>query len=369
MSFLSGIGKLVFLLYRKAQIERHELDYLFWECTLRCNLNCLHCGSDCLKCSGIDDMPIEDFTEQLRLIKKEWPQKKLTVCITGGEPLLRVDLENAGREIVRLGYRWGIVTNAMLMTKERFSSLMDAGMSSISFSLDGFKNEHNHLRNNPQCYQRVMQAIETALEIQRDKKRSLVFDVITCVHKGNIKILREFRESLIENGITDWRIFSIFPEGRAGLNDLSLTSREYVELMEFIKETRQYRTEDGKSIHLNYSCEGYLEKYELKVRDYFFFCRAGVNVGSIMCDGNASGCLSVRSKAFIQGNIYETSFPEIWKTRYRNMRDRSWAKCGKCAKCKSFKRCLGNGLHLHRDDCSEPARCNMALIRNEMASK
>lgn len=77
MSFLSGIGKLVFLLYRKAQVERHELDYLFWECTLRCNLNCLHCGSDCLKCSGIDDMPVEDFTEQLRLIKKNGLKKNL----------------------------------------------------------------------------------------------------------------------------------------------------------------------------------------------------------------------------------------------------------------------------------------------------
>ena len=28
-------------------VAEHRLDTLFWECTLRCNLSCRHCGSDC----------------------------------------------------------------------------------------------------------------------------------------------------------------------------------------------------------------------------------------------------------------------------------------------------------------------------------
>lgn len=28
-------------------IKEHPLRQLFWECTLRCNLHCRHCGSDC----------------------------------------------------------------------------------------------------------------------------------------------------------------------------------------------------------------------------------------------------------------------------------------------------------------------------------
>ena len=27
-------------------VAEHRLDTLFWECTLRCNLSCRHCGSD-----------------------------------------------------------------------------------------------------------------------------------------------------------------------------------------------------------------------------------------------------------------------------------------------------------------------------------
>ena len=38
-------------------IAAHPLRQLFWECTLRCNLHCRHCGSDCKKIAGYQDMP------------------------------------------------------------------------------------------------------------------------------------------------------------------------------------------------------------------------------------------------------------------------------------------------------------------------
>ena len=41
--------------------REHPLRDLFWECTLRCNMACRHCGSDCLKESMVPDMPFADF--------------------------------------------------------------------------------------------------------------------------------------------------------------------------------------------------------------------------------------------------------------------------------------------------------------------
>ena len=46
-------------------VAEHRLDTLFWECTLRCNLSCRHCGSDCRVDPGVRDMPIEDFLKVL----------------------------------------------------------------------------------------------------------------------------------------------------------------------------------------------------------------------------------------------------------------------------------------------------------------
>lgn len=353
-----GLRQIIFNSYRKSVTKKHILNYLFWECTLKCNLNCLHCGSDCTKQSDVKDMPVEDFVKVLDNIKANGI-KDLTVCITGGEPLMRKDLEVAGKSIFEHGYRWGIVTNAMLLTPERFSSLLNSGMGSISFSIDGLKEEHTYLRRHPQSYEKVVNAIKMAVSVQQKYPHRLVFDVITCVHHGNLEILPQLRQHLIDLGVTQWRIFSIFPEGRGGQNkdDLSLTSEKYRQLMDFIVDTR--KNYDDK-IHLNYSCEGYLGKYELKARDFFFFCRGGINVGSVMCDGSCSACLSVRSPDFIQGNIYNNNFDfmDIWNNKYDNMRNRTWAKHGKCAKCKKWNNCLGNGLHLHHDMQCEVAHCN-----------
>lgn len=352
----------VFRLYRHAVRREHELSYLFWECTLRCNLNCLHCGSDCLKESAVPDMPLADFVKALDGIKAKNPVSNMTVCITGGEPLLRADLEQAGVAIRRLGFNWCMVSNGLAMTKERFDSLIKSGLGGMSLSIDGLEEEHTYLRRNPDSFRAVSHAINLCVERHAKYPRLFLFDVITCVHKGNLAVLPKLRDFLISKGVQGWRLFTIFPSGRAASDDLSLSSEEYRRLMDFIVETRSYHTADGKSIHANYSCEGYLGDYELKVRDYFFFCRGGINVGSIMCDGSISACLSVRSPSFIQGNIYKDDFMDVWNNRFQNMRNRSWAKIGECAQCKNWRWCEGNGLHLHKDDHSECAYCNLEMI-------
>ena len=55
----------LFRLFRDNETRVHELNYLFWECTTRCNLHCRHCGSDCSVQSREPDMPLQDFLRAL----------------------------------------------------------------------------------------------------------------------------------------------------------------------------------------------------------------------------------------------------------------------------------------------------------------
>lgn len=333
------------------EVAEHRLDTLFWEMTLRCNLQCQHCGSDCRSNAAIPDMPLSDFLKVLdEEVTPNINPAKVLIIFSGGEVLVRDDLEEAGREVTRRGYRWGMVTNGILLTAGRLKALCDAGLSSISISLDGFADIHNRIRQHPLAFDRAIAAIDAI--VARQKTAPLAYDVITCVTPPMVNKLEEFSRFLISRGVEAWRIFSIFPAGRAATNDgLSLTSEEFRSVLEFIKRTRKQGL-----IDVSYACEGFLGGYEAEVRDHFYQCAAGISVASIRVDGAISGCTSIRAN-YHQGNIYKDNFWDVWQNRFENFRNREWAHKGECADCKMFRYCQGGGMHL-RDDNGELMYCH-----------
>lgn len=340
ISFRKKIALDLYRKYKNNTTKLHELTYLFWESTLRCNLNCKHCGSDCKSDSSQKDMPLDDFIGVIDQIKKHVNPNKVMVAITGGEPLLRNDLEKCGSELFQRGFPWGMVTNGYLLTKERLVSLLKSGLRSITISLDGLAESHNWLRGKDKSYIKALNAISMVTAVD-----DLVYDVVTCVNQKNINELPRLKEQLINMGVKEWRIFTIFPVGRAKSNELlKLKPTQFKDVFDFIKETRT----EGK-IKLNYGCEGFLGSYEGDVRDNFFFCRAGINVASILADGSISACPNLRDN-FVQGNIYNDDFLTIWNTKFEVMRDRSWTKKNDCVACNFYKYCQGNGLHLYDEN-------------------
>ena len=338
--------------YKKNTAKLHSLNYIFWECTLRCNLNCLHCGSDCKKDAHVKDMPVNDFLKAIDQIKEKVNPRETMVVFTGGEPLVRKDIEKAGLELYKRGFPWGMVTNGMLLSETRLNSLLKSGLRALTISLDGLESSHNWLRNNRNSYERAIAAIKLLPGTE-----NLDYDVVTCVNRKNFNELGEIRDLLIKTGVKDWRIFTIFPVGRAKVNEfLQLLPKEFKGLFDFIKQTRK-----ENKIHLNYGCEGFLGNYEKEVRDDFFFCRAGINIASVLADGSISACPSLRDN-FIQGNIYKDNFADVWENRYEKYRDRSWAKTGICATCKDYDYCQGNGLHLRNEKTGALLFCHMERI-------
>lgn len=323
------------------KVRQHRLRTLFWECTLRCNLACRHCGSDCRVDPGVKDMPLEDFLRVLdEQVTPHVDPRSVLLIFSGGEVLVRPDLEVAGAEVTRRGYPWGMVTNGMALDDARLRSLMDAGLRSVSVSFDGFEREHIYIRRNPRSFDRALEAIRRIV-----RQPGLAYDVITCVTGQMVPRLEEFKELLIDEGVGWWRLFTIFPVGRARDDEsLRLTDEQFREVLEFIQRTRR----EGR-IDVSYACEGFLGQYEGEVRDDFYQCAAGVSVASIRVDGAISGCTSIRSN-FHQGNIYRDDFWEVWQNRFQPFRDRSWARTGACATCDMFRYCQGGGMHLHDDD-------------------
>ena len=320
--------------------EEHPLKQLFWECTLRCDLKCRHCGSDCKMKSESNDMPKEDFLRVLDGIAAKMDPHKVFVIVSGGEPLMRHDIEDCGRAIYKKGFPWGMVTNALHLTPQRWQGLLRAGIHSMAISLDGLEEDHNWMRGNEQSFKMVSQAIDMLVATE-----GFVFDIVTCVNRRNYTKLDEIKEFLISKGVKRWRLFTVFPVGRAALDpNMQLTNEAFRGVFNFIKKVRK----EGR-IRADYGCEGFLGNYEGEVRSRLFSCQAGVTVGSVMADGSIAACASIRAD-YNQGNIYEDDFMEVWENRYHPYRNHEWMKKDECANCKYFRYCLGNGMHLRDGD-------------------
>lgn len=292
-------------------------------------------------------MPFQDFLKAVEPLAQRYPRDSVIIAITGGEPLLRPDLVECGKILRNKGLRWGIVTNGMLYDEAMHAKLTAAGLSSITVSLDGLEATHNWLRNHPESFQRALRALRLIA-----RTPGLAYDVVTCVHQRNFSELPQLKELLIENGIRNWRLFTISPIGRAAHNDELQLSRTQVEqVMQFIAEARQ-----ENRIRLTFSCEAYTGKYEEQVRDSYFFCRAGINIGSVLIDGGISACPNI-DRGFVQGNIYQDDLLDVWDNCFQLMRDRAWMRTGMCRKCKDFKQCLGGAMHLRPSSNDHILRC------------
>jgi MoaA/NifB/PqqE/SkfB family radical SAM enzyme len=138
---------------------------------------------------------------------------KVFVIVTGGEPFVREDIELCGKGIYERGFPWGMVSNGLMLTREKLIALRKSGLHSITVSLDGLEDDHNWMRGHRDSFLRVSEALDYLVEM-RDKV-GLVFDVVTCVNQRTYPKLTEIRDFLINKGVKHWRMFSIFPVGRA----------------------------------------------------------------------------------------------------------------------------------------------------------
>ena len=264
-------------LRRKNLQQLHPLQQLFWESTLRCNVHCLHCGSDCSSSEATPDMPAEDFLRVIdQSITPHADPHKVLIIISGGEPLMRKDLAQVGAALKQRGYPWGMVTNGLALTEKRFRELMAAGLRSIAISFDGLELDHNWLRQHPLAFEGATRAIKLAAATP-----SLTWDVVTCVNQRTINQLDEMQEYLWSIGVRNWRLITIDPMGRAAENpELILTPEQHRQVLDYIKEKRK------EGLHISYSCEGFMPDYEMDIRDHLFHCAAGVSIASILIDGS-----------------------------------------------------------------------------------
>ncbi len=330
--------------------SEHRLLYLFFELTRRCNLSCLHCGSDCGSSAPGPELGLPDWIALARSVAVSFDPKPFVV-FTGGEPLLLDWIEVLGAELTGLGIGWGLVSNGLLLSETRLRALEGAGISSLTLSIDGLDASHDWLRGREGSWR-------TATDAARILGHSSVpiRDVVTCVHPRNAEDLDGLAEVLVDAGVGSWRLFRIFRKGRALSSPGLLLGREgYLGMLDWIAAQRPVLSRRG--LELSLSCDGWLPfSLDLKVRSSPFLCRSGINFASILADGSITGC-SNNDPGYIQGSIAKDELRELWNSAFRPFRDRSWLADTSCAGCCARSGCRGGSFHAWSPGATASAQC------------
>ena len=131
--------------------------------------------------------------------------------------------------------------------------------------------------------------------------------VTTVVNQKNIDELEDLYQLLLENGVQYWRVVNCDPIGRANDNsNILLKKKDFIRLFNFIIEKQK----EGKMKEVSYGCSHYLGvNLEKVLRKWYFFCATGINVGSVLSNGDIFVCPNVpRRPELIQGNVRTDDF-------------------------------------------------------------
>jgi MoaA/NifB/PqqE/SkfB family radical SAM enzyme len=165
-----------------------------WEVTYRCDSRCMSCQRWRQRTG--DELP----TSEARLIVKRLADGGVrSLSFTGGEPLLREDLEELVAAAADRGMSTSLSTNALRLTGSRVRALAEAGLGTFFLSLDGARPEtHDLVRGRPGSHEQVLAAATAIVGLGAARPR-VMFNL--TVNRLNVNQLVEAAELATRMGV------------------------------------------------------------------------------------------------------------------------------------------------------------------------
>lgn len=276
------------------------------EVTLRCNMRCIHCGSNATSKPRQRELTLDEWkgvVDQLVLLGCEF------VALSGGEPFIYPHWRELASYVCQKGPALSMISNGYSIADDDVAFLKDLGMYNVALSVDGLEKAHNQIRQASSSFERAIDAI------RRFKDASIKVAVSTSVNKLNFADLEELKIFLGGLGVDTWQLQIVNSFGRAGemKDNLLISPSQYIELVNFIHQS-QLEEQKVKMKIVPADSVGYCVGIanEIWGDTEWYGCNAGRYVVGIQSNGNVTGCLSLQNENFIAGNVLNRSLKEIW---------------------------------------------------------
>ncbi len=175
--------------------------------TTRCQLGCLHCSA-----AGVDPAkPVLTREEMRRVVDESLDLGVVNITFTGGEPLLRDDLEELVAMVPRDKAVALVFTNAVDLDAARARRLKEAGTWALHVSLDSpDPDEHDAMRRRAGTFKAVRDGVRAALEA------GLMVCLSTYATNESVRRSSLTRLAALgaEWGVQEITVFDCIPTGR-----------------------------------------------------------------------------------------------------------------------------------------------------------
>jgi pyrroloquinoline quinone biosynthesis protein E len=147
------------------------------ELTYRCPLRCVYCSNPLDWARHDDTLATDDWR---RVFREAEELGVVQLNLTGGEPLLRPDLEALVEEAERLDLYTNLITSGIPLTRERLAGLRDRGLDNVQVSIQDVT---------AAASDRIagLRSFERKLEVARwVKELGLPLTLNTVLHRDNL---------------------------------------------------------------------------------------------------------------------------------------------------------------------------------------
>ncbi len=308
------------------------LTYVVWELTLRCDLACRHCGSR----AGRPRANELTRDEALDVVRQLADMGAAEVTLIGGEAYLHDAWTDVIAAIRAAGMSCTMTTGGRGMTPERARAARDAGVDSVSVSLDGLAPAHDLQRGLDGSFAAALAALDNL------RAAGVPVSANSQINRLSVPDLPAVLELIADRGCFAWQVALTVPMGRAAERpEWLLQPWELVEVFPLLASLATRGAERGVTMWPGNNV-GYFGPFESVLRGarrpdtLVPGCTAGTHLLGIESDGSIKGCPSLPSASWVAGNVRERPIRELWEhaRELRYTRDRTvddlWGYCREC---------------------------------------
>jgi PqqA peptide cyclase len=303
--------------------------WLLAEITYRCPLHCAFCYNptnyaDYTK----NELGTEEWIKVLRDARK---LGALQLGISGGEPLLRDDIEDIVIEANHLGYYSNLITSGVGLTEKRIDAFKSGGLDHIQLSMHDITEEISNFVTDTSTF-KLKQKVAAMI---KDRDYPMVLNVV--IHRyniGHIKEILEMAEALgadyVELANTQYYGWSLINR-----NQLMPTKEQIDEAEKITNEFRKYI---GNKMKIFFVVPDYYAERPKKCMNGW-----GEVFMIVTANGDVLPCHSARVLPDMNfPNVTNNDLKEIWydSSAFNKYRGDDWMK-EPCRSCSEKENDLG----------------------------